>query len=415
MPAIDLREIAVGRASSPSGENFEGLTRELGKRLGFNPDWSGRGADQGRDLLFTERRKGLLGTQDVRWLVSCKDFALSGRSVTEQDLGSVIDKVRQHAANGFLLATTTTASSGLKAMLDGLRDNGAIETLVWDKHELEEMLLRGENADLVKRHFPESYAALQRLSSLPQALESLRTLVPSPIYERIKSVIETYSTGDTWLTGELIWPHDREGAETIDRAIRLLLEEKDPVSAADTLRKGEIEFDAFEATLETLNAFRPKEAVALCQALIRAGDPGGSSLLAYRFYVDNHEPANDEQIALAAALAGEDLHQLYAEEISAFIDDDITGDPAKHDAWSDLDALSSNTRVSGVYTSEIELRPQAGGLKIQFLAKVIVEVELEYDHETGSSMSFPGIAEGYIEADGVFIEKFTVDTQKFYK
>lgn len=415
MPAIDFRELASGRTVSPAGENLEGLVREIGKRLGINPDWSGRGADQGRDLIFTERRDGPLGNQYLRWLVSCKDFAGSGRSVTEQDVGSVLEKIRQHGANGFLLTTTTTASAGLKAMLDGLRNNGSIETLVWDRHELEEILLRAENSDLIKRHFPESYAALQRLSGLPQALDSLQTLVPGPIHERIKSVIETYSSGDLWLTGDIIWPHDRESALTIDKAIRSLLEDKDPVNAAEILQDGKIEFDAFEAILVTLNTFRPMQVVELCHALIKSGESDGSSLFAFRFHVDHHEPTNDEQIALAVDLPREDLYELYADEVSAFIADDVTTDPGAHQAWGDLDALSPHTRVEEVYTSDVELTADPERHKINFKADITFGVELEYDHETSSSSSLPGQAEGYIDANGIFLELVTVDTRSFYR
>lgn len=410
MPILDFKELATSRASSPPGENFEGLVRELGKGLGLNPEWSGRGSDQGRDLLFTESRKGPLGLYEMRWLVSCKDFANSGRSVTERDAGSVIDKVKQHGASGFLLATTTTASSGLKAVLDSLRERGQIETLVWDRHDLESILLRDENTDLLKRYLPISYDALQRLSSLPQALDSLRALVPGPIYDRISTFIEIYSADNTWLTGELIWPHDLHSAETIDHAIRLLLEKDDPVEAVDALREGEIEFDAVEAMLTTLASFRPEPTRALCRALIRTGDSDGPSLFAYRFYVDNFEPANDEQIALAVQLASEDLHHLYAEEISAFINEDFTADPGKYEAWSDLDALSSHTRIREVYADNVELAPRAERSAIEFNATISIEAALEFGREPARSMSLPGRAVGYIDAHGIFLEAVTLDT-----
>jgi hypothetical protein len=246
-------------------------------------------------------------------------------------------------------------------------------------------------------------------------MDSLRALVPNPVYERIRTVIETYGAENTWLTGELIWPHDRESAKVIDEAIRMLIEENEPIKAANALREGEIEFDAFEAILATLNTFRPTQALALCEALIRAGDPDGSSLFAFKFYVDNHEPTNEEQIALAARLASEDLHHLYAEEISVFVDDEVTTDPARYDAWSDLDALSANTRVTEIYIDAIDLTAQATESRIDFQAKIIISVELEYDHDTSSSSSFPGNAQGHISAHGIFLDTVVVDTRSFYE
>ncbi|MFD9901285.1 restriction endonuclease [Mesorhizobium sp. NPDC059025] len=415
MPILDFKELAPSRAKSPAGENFEGLIRELGKSLGLNPEWSGRGADQGRDLLFTENRKGVLGTYEIRWLVSCKDLANSGRSVTEQDAGSVTDKMKQHEAGGYLLATTTTASSGLKAMLDALHKRGEIEAVVWDRHELESLLLREENTHLVKRYLPTSYAALGRLSSLPQILDSLRALVPVPVYKKITTVIGTYNADETWLTGELIWPHDHQSAETINRAIEALLEKNDPVEATNVLRNGEIEFDAFEAMLTTLVSFRPEHARALCYAQIKVGDPSGRSLFSYMFYVDNYEPANDEQVALALHLTREDLHHLYAQEISVFISEDYTADPGKYEAWSDLDSLSSHTTISDVYTESVELTPNAKQCAIEFHATITIEVDLEYDGETGHSMSFPGRASGHIDANGTYLLAVTADTSSFYE
>ncbi|MBU2470639.1 MAG: restriction endonuclease, partial [Proteobacteria bacterium] len=127
---IDFREISEYHR----GEGLEALTRELGKRLGLNPAWSGRGPDDGKDLLFTEIINGQLANVKIRWLVSCKDFSESGRAVNETDAGSILDKVKQHNANGFLLVTTTTVTSGLKKVLDGLNKGeiDRIRTHVWD-------------------------------------------------------------------------------------------------------------------------------------------------------------------------------------------------------------------------------------------------------------------------------------------
>ena len=67
------------------GEGLEQLTRLLGEELGLHPEASGRGADGGRDLIFTSRSDNPL-RMHVRWLVNCKDLARSGRSVNEADI-----------------------------------------------------------------------------------------------------------------------------------------------------------------------------------------------------------------------------------------------------------------------------------------------------------------------------------------
>lgn len=348
--------------------------------------------------------------------MSCKDFAKSGRSVTETDVGSVSDKVVQHRADGFLLATTTTASTGLKALLDSIHVNGKVETLVWDKHELESILLQEGHIELVKRYLPESYSVFQRLGSLPQALDSLQALVPGPVYSKIRDIVETYRVEETWLTGERIWPHDHASSRIIDRAIAALLEQRDASHAARILAEGVIEFDALEAVLKTLRSFRPIQTQELCRELVLAQDAGGLSLYAYRLYVTSFEPSNETQIALAVALASEDLHELYGDEVVAFVGEELVSDPGQFQAWSDLDALSSHTVLEEAYVFDVHFIAGAGKSRIDFKASVKILVTLSYDREgPDTSASFPGLVEGYIDADGMFIENVTVDVQSYYE
>ena len=158
---IDFVELV----SSVPGEGLEELVRHIGQRMDLSPSFSGRGPDGGRDLFFTESVAGSVSKRKIKWLVSCKDKAMSGQAVTEADLPQpgVRDKVIQHKADGFLLVTTTTPSGAAKALLDGLDkgDGGEIYTCVWDKSELTRILLRPENSDLVKQFFPETTAELQ--------------------------------------------------------------------------------------------------------------------------------------------------------------------------------------------------------------------------------------------------------------
>jgi hypothetical protein len=139
MATLDFSELE----GSPPGEAFEALVRLIGERLGLNVQWSGRGADGGRDLYFLETQSGRLGMRAVRWLVNCKDKSESNSAVLEKDLGSILDKVQQHKCEGFLLATSTTASTALKEKLDKLDigSGGPIQTKVWDRFELTNLLL----------------------------------------------------------------------------------------------------------------------------------------------------------------------------------------------------------------------------------------------------------------------------------
>lgn len=413
MPVLDFKELSQN--TSPAGEDLEALIRELGRRLDLKPEWTGRGADRGRDLYFTERRKGALGAYEVRWIVSCKDFAQSGRSVSENDVGSVSDKIRQHNAQGFLLATTTTASTGLKAMLDGINNPGLMETQVWDRHELENLLLQDIHIDLVKRFLPSSYTVLKRFTSLPLALQALDVLLPATISEKIQKVIDTYQMGDSWLTGNRIWPHDRNSSETIDLALAALLDQNDAVEAANILISKFIEFDAFDALLNTLCHFKSDRTQDLCLQIIKTKDRNGASFNAFKFYVNQFEPDATEQISIAMQLSSDDLHELYADEISAFVDDELTIDPARYQAWGELDALSSNTRVKSINPNNIAFTANAEQNRIDYSSSVSVLVSLTYDRQEARRLiNFPGNVSGYINAHGMFIEDFIVNTESFY-
>ncbi|HEY9753893.1 MAG TPA: DUF3298 domain-containing protein [Oculatellaceae cyanobacterium] len=153
-PIIDFRELAAYQ----SGNGLEALVRMVGERLGFAPEWTGIGTDGGRDLTFTDVQRGRLAQDSVKWLVSCKDHAESGTNVSESDVEcSVIDKAAQHGCAGFLLATTTNVTSGLKANLDGLNAHNKLKTTVWDVHELTAQILKRKNRDLFQQFFPESF------------------------------------------------------------------------------------------------------------------------------------------------------------------------------------------------------------------------------------------------------------------
>lgn len=148
------------------GERLEELTFALTERMGLNPEWSGRGADGGRDIILQqEHRLPLKAT--VRWIVSCKDYAASKHSVSESDIPSVRDKLDQFTAQGYLLVTTTTASTGAKNLLDGIADRRTGFTDVWNGARLRELLLRPDNDHLLLQFLPASHARIRATEGTP--------------------------------------------------------------------------------------------------------------------------------------------------------------------------------------------------------------------------------------------------------
>lgn len=66
------------------GAAFEQLVRDVLIALNYTVRWSGLGPDDGKDLIVEEPGDPLFGAKVRRWLVSCKNFAGSRRSVNFQ-------------------------------------------------------------------------------------------------------------------------------------------------------------------------------------------------------------------------------------------------------------------------------------------------------------------------------------------
>jgi hypothetical protein len=156
LSVLDFTEIS-------DGEGFELLVRDMLVAMDYRVTWSGRGADQGKDLLVDEPGDRNFGAKPRRWLVSCKHNALAnnnkGRSVNSNDIGSIggiVDAVHEHGATGFLVACSTQPSSGLVLRLNAIENTKGASTYYWDC----ETLLRWLNTPacwaIAQRYMPKS-------------------------------------------------------------------------------------------------------------------------------------------------------------------------------------------------------------------------------------------------------------------
>lgn len=151
---IDFRELPK------DGTAFEQLVRELCLRAGLHPVWSGKGQDQGRDIIITESITGPVAPIERRWLIQCKHNAHSGDSVGRNDVGNIVDDCRQISADGYLLACSTQPSSGLMTKLKELEGNKELRliTAVWDSVDIEKMIHEPRCFSLGHIFFPKSFA-----------------------------------------------------------------------------------------------------------------------------------------------------------------------------------------------------------------------------------------------------------------
>lgn len=80
------------------------------------------------------------------------------------------------------------------------------------------------------------------------------------------------------------------------------------------------------------------------------------------------------------------------------------------DAWNDLDALSSNTRIEAVEVFEDEIRFSGEA----FQGPINVHVTLRYPENVTFTETFPGRFEGKWREGRPLIDKVAVDTSSFY-
>ncbi len=156
---IDFTEI------THTDDTWELFARDFLIELGFfiesTPD---RGPDGGKDLLVSGQLKGALGKYRFKWLVSCKHFAKSGKSVKEADEPNPIERIKSFGANGFIGFYSTLPSSGLNTRLNDLKTKNEIRDYrVFDGKLIENYLIRIGYSRVLMRYLPESYKKIKPL------------------------------------------------------------------------------------------------------------------------------------------------------------------------------------------------------------------------------------------------------------
>lgn len=154
---IDFTEI------NQDGEDWELFSRDFLQACGlFIETPPARGADGGRDISASEILTGHLGRVKMTWMVSCKHFATSNRSVSESDEPNLLERVRGFDADGFIGVYSTIASTGLTARLEQLRTQEDIKDFrIFDRREIENRLITGGYSALMMRFLPQSYVRIK--------------------------------------------------------------------------------------------------------------------------------------------------------------------------------------------------------------------------------------------------------------
>lgn len=152
---IDFKELPE------DGHAFEQLIREMLLFYDLHPQWSGKGPDQGRDIIATEKLRGPLGDFERKWLVQCKHFAHSKKSVGRSDVGDVIGDCRQAGAQAYLLVCSTQPSSSLVTKLKEITAEPKYQLLtkIWDSVDIEKSMNEPRLFALGHIFFPKSFSS----------------------------------------------------------------------------------------------------------------------------------------------------------------------------------------------------------------------------------------------------------------
>ena len=157
MTTVDFLEIPKANTGTGDQDTFELFARDFLEDLGYRIiQGPGRGSDCGRDLIVEESRTGVGGETLVRWMVSCKHFAHSGKSVGMEQETNITDRIMAGGATGFLAFYSTVPSSAIVTRLRELAPN--YESSIFDSAKIETCLLRSNSGHrLFSRYFPASY------------------------------------------------------------------------------------------------------------------------------------------------------------------------------------------------------------------------------------------------------------------
>ena len=149
---LDFKEL------SQNGTDLELLVREILLVKGFKVQWSGVGADGGRDLICYEERPSEFHNDRKTWLIQCKHNAHAGNSVGINDLDDIVTSCSQHGAKAYLLVCSTYPSSAVINRLEAITNNQAtsLDATYWDATIIEQKLSTPTLWKIAQTFFPKS-------------------------------------------------------------------------------------------------------------------------------------------------------------------------------------------------------------------------------------------------------------------
>jgi len=113
-----------------------------------------RGPDLGKDIIALQTVTDRAGFSEThRYLVECKHYAKSGKSVLERDIGSSIARMGTHSCDRYILVTSTVPSEKVRNQLASIPNTVShYRATTWSKGDLARLL--DEHPAVRERYFP---------------------------------------------------------------------------------------------------------------------------------------------------------------------------------------------------------------------------------------------------------------------
>jgi len=178
--AIDFSQIG-------SGDDFELLCRDVLKSKGVtilsNP---AVGPDQGKDILIEVESEDELGTKEKhKYVVQCKHFAKSGKSVQAIDLGDIRSVCDKYDAQGYFLIASTMPSVTVATNFEGINKKGDYKCIFWDKKELESQIEKlSDSVTIISRYNLKN--DFDNISSFVKRILTSESKLPLDYYKSIE-------------------------------------------------------------------------------------------------------------------------------------------------------------------------------------------------------------------------------------
>lgn len=156
---LDFKEIPKANSGDGDQDTFELFARDFLQQIGYIiVEEPARGADGGKDLIVQSSGD----KQKLRWLVSCKHFAYSGKAVGADDEINIVERALSNDCKGILCFYSTLPTESLTRRLRGMTH--LIGHRVFDREKIESLIVGyHERQPLFLRYFPESYKKWRRL------------------------------------------------------------------------------------------------------------------------------------------------------------------------------------------------------------------------------------------------------------